>query len=52
MHALMGIGAAPEGTITAVACRALAGQMAARLMPYDTTMTTKDTAVCARMETM
>lgn len=52
IHALMWIGAAPEGTITAVAVKALWGQMSACLMPYDSAMKMKNEDVVARMATM
>jgi fructose-1,6-bisphosphatase/sedoheptulose 1,7-bisphosphatase-like protein len=52
IHALMWIGAAPEWTITAVAVKALGGQMSAKLMPYDSDMKVKNIDVVKRMKTM
>jgi len=52
IHALMGIGAAPEGVITAVAVNALGGYMEGKLMPYDDTMTTLQNDVVERMKKM
>ena len=48
----MGIGAAPEGVITAVAVNALGGYMEGKLMPYDDTMTNLQNDVVERMKKM
>lgn len=52
VHALMGIGAAPEGVISACSVRALDGQMFGRLMPYDSDMEVLQSDVVDRMKTM
>ena len=52
IHALMGIGAAPEGVITAAAVRMLGGQMEAKLMPYDDKMEQLNEDVVSRMKEM
>lgn len=52
IHALMGIGAAPEGVITACAVKALGGQMEGEIMPYDTDMKKIDQQVVDRMAKM
>ena len=52
IHALIGIGAAPEGVITACAVRALGGQMEGKLMPYDENMEHIQEDVVKRMKQM
>lgn len=52
LHAMMWIGAAPESVITAVAVKALGGQLEGCFMPYNDTMTIKNEDVCTRMKDM
>ena len=52
VHALMGIGAAPEGVIGACSARCLDGQMEGRFMPYDEDMEVLQDDIVARMKDM
>ena len=52
VHALIGIGAAPEGVITACAVKALGGQMEGQFMPYDGDMKEIQQDVVERMHQM
>jgi fructose-1,6-bisphosphatase II len=50
IHALMGIGAAPEWVITACAVKTLWGYMESRFKPYDEDMKIKQTNIVERMQ--